>query len=138
MHYISSQKLGGLGPVSDRARCGAVGTPATAPSRDRPDLVVLDLMLPDADGWEITQQVLHNLLGGQIIIAARPHLASTPAVIEVSVSDTGRGIAPEDLRLVFDRFWRADRSRSREQGGSGLGLVIARQLVHDGRNRPSV
>lgn len=47
----------------------------------------------------------------------------------VAVEDSGEGIPPEDLPHIFDRFWRADRSRSRETGGSGLGLTIARQLV---------
>jgi signal transduction histidine kinase len=49
--------------------------------------------------------------------------------IQVSITDTGPGIPAEDLPHVFDRFWRADKSRSREHGGSGLGLAIARQLV---------
>jgi two-component system OmpR family sensor kinase/two-component system sensor histidine kinase BaeS len=47
----------------------------------------------------------------------------------VTVEDTGSGIASEDLAHVFERFWRADRSRARGQGGSGLGLAIARQIV---------
>jgi two-component system sensor histidine kinase BaeS len=47
----------------------------------------------------------------------------------IKVTDTGPGIAPEDLSKVFDRFWRADVSRSRATGGSGLGLPIARQLA---------
>ncbi|RAS64684.1 two-component system sensor histidine kinase BaeS [Lentzea atacamensis] len=49
------------------------------------------------------------------------------AVLEVA--DTGSGIAPDDLPHVFDRFWRADKSRSRTTGGSGLGLAITRHLV---------
>lgn len=53
----------------------------------------------------------------------------------VSVSDTGPGIAPEDLPQIFDRFYRADKSRTRGTGGSGLGLAIVRSLVelHGGR-----
>ncbi|MDX8056247.1 ATP-binding protein [Lentzea sp. BCCO 10_0798] len=47
----------------------------------------------------------------------------------ITVSDTGPGIAPGDLPHVFDRFWRADRSRTRHTGGGGLGLPIVRHLV---------
>ncbi|MEL6855423.1 MAG: ATP-binding protein, partial [Cyanobacteria bacterium J06607_13] len=39
------------------------------------------------------------------------------------------GIAPDDIPHVFERFWRADRSRDRSSGGSGLGLAICRRLV---------
>jgi two-component system OmpR family sensor kinase/two-component system sensor histidine kinase BaeS len=49
--------------------------------------------------------------------------------VEVSVCDTGDGIAPDELPYVFERFWRGDKSRARETGGSGLGLAIARQLI---------
>ncbi|WP_282690790.1 ATP-binding protein, partial [Streptomyces sp. CC216C] len=49
--------------------------------------------------------------------------------VVIEVSDTGSGIPADDLPHVFDRFWRAEKSRSRRTGGSGLGLAIVRKLV---------
>ena len=49
--------------------------------------------------------------------------------VKIEVSDTGSGIAAEHLPYVFDRFYRADASRTRTTGGAGLGLAIVRQLV---------
>ena len=85
-------------------------------------------------------QVLSNLLsnalryteaGGQI--AVNVEHTGDAAILEVT--DSGIGIAPEDLRHIFTRFWRGDRSRSRATGGSGIGLAIVAELVraHDGR-----
>jgi two-component system OmpR family sensor kinase/two-component system sensor histidine kinase BaeS len=79
-------------------------------------------------------QVLFNLMsnalrhtpaGGTITISAE---AREDRVL-VSVRDTGTGIPPEGLPHVFERFYRADRSRARSTGGSGLGLTIAKQIV---------
>ncbi len=50
-------------------------------------------------------------------------------MVWVEVNDTGIGISPEDLPHVFDRFWRAERSRCRHSGGTGIGLAITRRLV---------
>lgn len=49
--------------------------------------------------------------------------------VMVSVSDTGIGIAKEDLARIFGRFWRADASRAREAGGLGVGLAVTKQIV---------
>jgi two-component system sensor histidine kinase BaeS len=86
------------------------------------------------------EQIVTNLLanarqytepGGEVRLDVRRE--GKWAVLEVS--DTGVGIAGDDLRHIFTRFWRADRSRSRSKGGAGLGLAIVRELVraHDGR-----
>lgn len=94
-------------------------------------------ILADADRLS---QVLFNLVGnalqytpagGQVTIVAQ----SNGDKVQVSVQDTGIGIAGENLPHVFDRFYRADRSRSRVSGGSGIGLTITRHLVeaHGGR-----
>lgn len=79
-------------------------------------------------------QVLGNLVGNAVrhtpaggAVTVQTHRAGSQAVIRVA--DTGVGIAEEDLPHVFDRFWRADRSRNRRTGGSGLGLAIVRGLV---------
>jgi len=107
--------------------------------------IVLTVTLPDEaviveiDPQRI-QQVLLNILsnaerytpeGGQITLSA----VKLNAEVRVSVTDSGPGIAPEDLPYVFERFWRGDRSRSRATGGTGLGLAIAKQFieVHGGR-----
>jgi signal transduction histidine kinase len=85
-------------------------------------------------------QVLGNLLnnalhhtpsGGQIAV----ELSAQDGIVEIRVVDSGEGIAAADLPHIFDRFYRGDRSRSRQSGGSGLGLSIVRQLVdaHGGR-----
>lgn len=54
--------------------------------------------------------------------------------VHVHVSDTGCGIPPEDVPHVFDRFYRVEKSRSRESGGAGLGLAIVKKIIdaHDG------
>lgn len=63
--------------------------------------------------------------GGIVLVGA----ITNGAEVVVTVRDTGVGIAPDDLPHVFDRFYRADRSRNRAQGGAGLGLAIVRGLV---------
>jgi signal transduction histidine kinase len=54
---------------------------------------------------------------------------NTPEGVELSVNDNGPGIPIDDIPYIFDRFWRAEKSRSRVLGGTGLGLAIARQFI---------
>ena len=70
--------------------------------------------------------ITHTPEGGSVSITAGPVAGGQ---VEVSVSDTGRGIPEAELHRLFDRFYRADPSRSRSTGGAGLGLTIAKQLV---------
>ncbi|MDH6521231.1 two-component system sensor histidine kinase BaeS [Streptomyces sp. SAI-135] len=73
----------------------------------------------------VSNALRHTPAGGRVTLSARRDGEDT--VLEVA--DTGTGIAPGDLAHVFDRFWRAEKSRSRRTGGSGLGLPIVRHLV---------
>lgn len=68
---------------------------------------------------------LHYTLEGGIEVK----LSRTGQSVVVDVNDTGIGIAPEHLARVFDRFWRADQSRTHWDGGSGLGLAIAQSIA---------
>ncbi|ONI84888.1 hypothetical protein ALI22I_30940 [Saccharothrix sp. ALI-22-I] len=72
----------------------------------------------------VTNAIRYTPAGGTVSVEGR---LDQGVVIEVV--DTGVGIAPDDLPHLFDRFWRADKSRSRTTGGSGLGLAITRHLV---------
>lgn len=84
----------------------------------------------------VVNALRHTPAGGSIILRAEPLTDPGESGVRLTITDTGEGIAPEDLPFIFDRFWRADRSRTRGGGsGSGLGLAITRQLVqlHGGR-----
>lgn len=76
----------------------------------------------------IANAVRHTPPGGRIAIEAGAG-PDAERPVSIQVADTGSGIAPEALPHIFDRFWRADRSRS-DRTHSGLGLAIAQQLVH--------
>jgi signal transduction histidine kinase len=88
---------------------------------------------------ERLQQIANNLLsnavkftpaGGQVDVAMKLRKES----VDLVVSDTGRGIEPEFLPHVFERFRQEDATATREHGGLGLGLAIARELaaLHNG------
>jgi signal transduction histidine kinase len=82
---------------------------------------------------ERVEQVLVNLLGNALRYTQKGKITvrgwKEASKLWIAVEDTGQGIAKEELPYVFDRFWRADRSRDRHSGGSGIGLAISRRLV---------
>lgn len=79
------------------------------------------------------EQILVNLIGNAIRYTPAGHITVRAWTAGnygcIAVEDTGVGIAEEDLPHVFERFWRADRSRDRHSGGTGIGLAISKRLV---------
>jgi DICT domain-containing protein/signal transduction histidine kinase len=105
--------------------------------RDLPKIVVnipADLPFVRADGeWlvEVLTKLLDNackFTTGQDRIGIEAY--NVESMLEVVVADTGRGIAPELLQKVFERFYQAEGSLRRTAGGTGLGLAICRQIVN--------
>ncbi|WP_371790147.1 sensor histidine kinase [Streptomyces sp. NBC_01471] len=111
------------------------GAPPAAPALV---LAADPVRLRQAVGNLVSNAVRHTPAGGQVTLRVRggtpgqaagraAEAAFTEAVLEVA--DTGTGIPAEYLPYVFDRFWRAEKSRNRRTGGSGLGLAIVRKLA---------
>ncbi|MEW6724924.1 MAG: ATP-binding protein [Bacillota bacterium] len=101
----------------------APGLPPVSIDQDRIAQVVANL---------VRNALQHTGAGGRVEVAT----VASDSGLEVTVRDTGQGISPDDLPRVFDRFYRADKSRARVGGGgTGLGLAVAKGLVeaHGGR-----
>jgi two-component system OmpR family sensor kinase len=84
--------------------------------------------------------IRHTSAGGRITVAIRTvtsdidHQITRPSLV-ISIADTGEGIAAEHLPHIFERFYRVEHSRTRSEGGAGLGLAIVNQMVaaHQGK-----
>ena len=89
------------------------------------------IRLRQAVGNLTANAVRHSPPGATVTLRAFP----SGGEVVIDVIDQGPGLSAEELPLVFERFWRAEKSRSRQTGGSGLGLAITRKLVeaHGGR-----
>jgi signal transduction histidine kinase len=86
-----------------------------------------------ADPHQLSQ-VVHNLLqnacqytdsGGVVVISTQ----SMPETIKVVFANTGGELSEQDLPFIFERFYRGEKSRSRDHGGAGIGLAIVKELV---------
>jgi two-component system sensor histidine kinase BaeS len=111
--------------AAHQAGAEAAGVRLSAKTYGDPCFTADPLRLRQAIGNLVSNAIRHTPDGGSVTISCR----ATPDAVEVEVADTGTGIEPADLPHVFDRFWRADKSRTRATGGSGLGLAIVRKLV---------
>ncbi|MFE7338053.1 sensor histidine kinase [Streptomyces griseus] len=123
---------------------GVALTVAVAATGPEPALRADPVRLRQAVGNLVSNAVRHTPEGGRVTLSAYASDASDAyagegegddggkacdGTVVIEVRDTGSGIPAEDLPHVFDRFWRAEKSRSRRTGGSGLGLAIVRKLV---------
>ena len=110
-----------IAEIVERATTGFSAPGITISVDVPPDLTVR------ADARRLVQ-VVRNLVTNALAFASSS-IAISARGSEIRVADDGPGVPPEHVDRIFDRFYRADPSRSRSTGGAGLGLAIARQLV---------
>lgn len=98
--------------------------------RLKTNLIQLSVLADSAQVAQALQNLIENLLsytpiGGE----ARVNLFREPAAVKCILTNTEPEIAPEDLPHIFERFYRGEKSRSRQTGGAGIGLTIVKQIV---------
>jgi len=114
--------------AAHRQHAEAAGVRLLSRHDDPAPTVVGDaLRLRQLLGNLVSNALRHTPTGGEVVVSVEP--GPEAGAVALRVSDTGEGIGAADLTRVFDRFWRADPSRTRASGGSGLGLAIVRQLA---------
>lgn len=112
--------------TAHRAAADSAGVTLTVRTEDDPKLYADPVRIRQVIGNLVSNAVRHTAARGSVELRA----VGAESEVSIEVRDTGQGIEPEELPYVFDRFWRAEKSRSRSTGGSGLGLAIVRQLTH--------
>ncbi|WP_427168181.1 HAMP domain-containing sensor histidine kinase [Streptomyces sp. C1-1] len=111
--------------AAHRVAAGAADVEVRTDVEGDPWLDADPVRMRQALGNLVSNALRHTPAGGTVTVAARRDGDD----VVFTVTDTGSGIAADDLPHVFERFWRAEKSRSRRTGGSGLGLPIVRHLV---------
>lgn len=117
---LAREVAGSLGPLAERRKVGIQIRPSGMPN------------IP-ADKNQM-RQVLTNLMENAVKFSKEDGVvvvsdALNGRYVSVSVRDNGIGIGPQDIPRLFERFYRADKARSREMGGTGLGLAIVKHIV---------
>ncbi|MFI6274863.1 sensor histidine kinase [Streptomyces sp. NPDC050988] len=112
--------------TAHRAAADSAGVTLTVRTEDDPKLYADPVRIRQVIGNLVSNAVRHTAARGSVELRA----VGAESEVSIEVRDTGHGIEPEELPYVFDRFWRAEKSRNRSTGGSGLGLAIVRQLTH--------
>ncbi|MFO1515197.1 MAG: ATP-binding protein [Verrucomicrobiota bacterium] len=116
---LARQRIEFIHPLADQRGLKLIckfSTATTSGNADHLGLVINNLL---------SNAIYYNKPGGEITVTT----GAEAGKVFVTVADTGRGIAAEDLPFIFDRFYRADKSRSRAEGRSGLGLAICKAIV---------
>jgi two-component system phosphate regulon sensor histidine kinase PhoR len=125
MRDIAAEVLGALGPA---AAAATVSLRASGGGALRGKRSLLYEMLYNL----VDNGIKYNRAGGEVTVSVSAK--SEPAVVEITVRDTGIGIPRDRQERIFERFYRADPSRSPKTGGTGLGLSIVKHVaaVHGG------
>jgi signal transduction histidine kinase len=127
LHELLSEIVGSLAPQAE-----AHGLRLTLEDASLAGLVRVDPGQLQRVVANLVQNAMrHTPAGGQIVVSAQ----ASDDQVRVQVTDTGEGIATEDLPHVFDRFYRGEKSRARHTGGAGLGLAISKAIVEAHRGR---
>jgi two-component system sensor histidine kinase BaeS len=111
--------------IAHRGRAEACGLELITEIHGDPELVADPVRLRQALGNLVSNALRYTPTGGRVTLRA----CESEGHVLIEVVDTGTGIDSEALPHVFDRFWRAEKSRSRRTGGSGLGLAIVRSFI---------
>ncbi|WP_199245248.1 ATP-binding protein [[Phormidium] sp. ETS-05] len=123
LQEVMEQSVTAMQPIAEKAEINIALEPCTIEIVADPDrlLQTITNLLSNA--------IKFSAPGKTVSLTANIECSNSPASILVAVKDQGRGIPPDKLEYIFERFQQVDASDARQHGGSGLGLAISRQIV---------